>query len=67
MAQRAKNPLLSLWQLGLLLRHRFDPWLGNFHMLWVRQKKEDRKKEGKEEREGGTERKKSIKLFKQIT
>ena len=36
-------------------------------MLRVRQKKEDREKEGKEEREGGKERKKSIKLFKQIT
>lgn len=30
--QRVKNPALSLQQLGLLLWHVFDPWLGNFLM-----------------------------------
>ena len=32
MAQQVKDLALSL------LRHGFDPWLGNFHMLWVQKK-----------------------------
>ena len=35
MAQQVRNPLLSLWWLWLQLWHRFDPWLGNFYMLWA--------------------------------
>ena len=34
MAQGVKDPELSLPQLGLLLWHGFDPWPGNFCMLW---------------------------------
>ena len=34
-AQGVKDPVLSLQQLGSLLRHRFDPWPRNFHMLRV--------------------------------
>ena len=34
-AQRVKDPVLSLQQLGLLLWHGFDPWPQNFHMLWA--------------------------------
>ena len=32
---------LSLQQLGSLMKHRFDPWPGNFHMLqvWTKKKK----------------------------
>jgi len=38
MAQWVKDPALSLLCLGLLLWCGFDPWLGNFRMLWVRPK-----------------------------
>ena len=31
-----------------LLWCEFDPWLGKFHMPWVRQKKKKRKKERNE-------------------
>ena len=31
--QWVKDLVLSLQQLGSLLRHGFDPWSGNFHML----------------------------------
>ena len=31
MAQRVKDPMLSLQQLGSLVWHRFYPWPGNFH------------------------------------
>lgn len=31
-AQWDKNLALSLWWLSLLLWHRFDPWLGSFHV-----------------------------------
>ena len=30
-AQWVEDSVLSLQQLGLLLRHGFDPWPGNFH------------------------------------
>ena len=30
-----KDLVLSLYRLRSLLWHRFDPWPGNFHMLWV--------------------------------
>ena len=33
--QWVKDLALSLQQLGLLLWCRFDPWPGNYHMLWV--------------------------------
>ena len=48
-AQQVKDPALSvLWLglpshycgIGLLLWHRLDPWLGNFHMPWEQPKKE---------------------------
>ena len=35
MAQQVKDPVLSLLWLGLLLLHRFHPWLGKFHMPWL--------------------------------
>ena len=35
MAQQVQDLSLSLQRLGLLLYHRFDPWLGNFPMLWI--------------------------------
>ena len=38
--QRVKN--LVLPQLGSLLWHGFDPWSGNFHMLWHDQKKKSK-------------------------
>ena len=34
-AQQVKNPVLSLQWLGSLLWHMFNPWLGNFHILWA--------------------------------
>ena len=34
-AQHVKDPALSPQQLGLLLWRGFDPWPGNFHVLWV--------------------------------
>ena len=40
-----KDPALSLQQLRSLLRHRFDPWPGNFHMprVWPKKKKKKKK------------------------
>ena len=35
MAQWVKDLALSLLQLGLLVWYRFDPWPGNFRMLWM--------------------------------
>ena len=37
-AQRVKDPTLSLQWLGSLLWRRFSLWSGNFHMPWVFQK-----------------------------
>ena len=37
--QQVKDPALSLQQLGSLLRPRFSPWPGNFHLPWVQKKK----------------------------
>ena len=37
-AQQVKDPALSL------LWHRFDPWPGNFRMLWAWPKKKKKKK-----------------------
>ena len=41
MAQRVKDLVLLLKQLGSLLWHGFYPWLRNFHMLgvWLKKKK----------------------------
>ena len=39
MAQRVKDPALSLEWLRSLLWHRFDPWPGNFCRLWAQPKK----------------------------
>ena len=39
MAQQVQDPVLSLQQLRSLLWHGFDPWPGNFCMLWLRKKK----------------------------
>ena len=39
MAHWVKDLVLSLLQPGLLLLPRFDPWPGNFHMLWAQPKK----------------------------
>ena len=46
MAQWVKVPVQSLPWLGSLLWHRFDPWPGNFHVLWVWQKKREKDMKG---------------------
>jgi len=40
-AQWVKDLVLSLQWLGSLLRHSFNPWLGNFHMpqAWPKKKR----------------------------
>ena len=43
-AQQVKDLALSLPWFRLLLWHRFDPWPGNFHMLWLQPKKKKKKK-----------------------
>ena len=43
MAQQVKRLLLSLLWLWLHLRHGFDPWPGNFCMLWAQAKKKKKK------------------------
>jgi len=43
-AQQVKDLALSLQRLRLLLWHRFDPWLGNFHMPWAQAKKKEEKR-----------------------
>ena len=43
MAQQVKDPKLSLQWLKLLLWQGFDPWLRNFHMPWVPEKKKKKK------------------------
>ena len=50
MAQQVKDLVLSLQQLGSLLWHGFDPWLGNFHILWEWQKKKKKKKKKEKEK-----------------
>lgn len=40
MAQRVKDPALSLPQLVSLLWCTFSLWLGSFHVLWAQPKKE---------------------------
>ena len=50
MAQWVKYPAFPLQWLGMLLWGGFDPWPGNFHMLRLWQKKNERRKEGKEGR-----------------
>ena len=41
-AQWVRDLGVSLMWLWLLLWCRLDPWPGNFHMPWVRAKKEER-------------------------
>ena len=43
MVQQVKDLVLSLQWLGSLLWHSFDPWPGNFYMLWVQPKKKKKK------------------------
>ena len=43
MAQWVKDPALSLLWLGSPLRCGFDPWPGNFHMLWAQPKTKQNK------------------------
>ena len=43
MVQWVKDSVLSLQWLGLLLWHRFDLWLGNFHTPWVWSKKKKKR------------------------
>ena len=43
-----KDLALSLHQLRLLLKLIFDPWPGNFHILWVWPKNNNNKREGRE-------------------
>ena len=38
-----KDPVLSLWWLGSLMRCGFDSWPGNFCILYVQQKKKKKK------------------------
>ena len=45
-----KDLLLSLLQLGWRLWRGFDPWPGNFCMLWAKQKKKKKKKKEKEKK-----------------
>ena len=33
-AQQFEDLALSLWWLGFMMWCKFDPWPGNFHMLW---------------------------------
>ena len=49
-AQRVMDPALSLQRLRLLLRCRFDPWSGNFHMpqVWPKKRKKRKEKKGKQ-------------------
>ena len=49
MVQWVKDPALSLQQLGMLLRLRFDPWRGNFCMLQAQPKKRKRNENKKTE------------------
>ena len=43
-AQWVKDPVLSLQQLGSLLRCGFDPWPRNFHMLQLQPKRQNKTK-----------------------
>ena len=50
MVRQVKDPPLALQQLGSLLWHEFNPWLGNFHTNAMdiappKKKKKERKKE----------------------
>ena len=49
--QQVKDLALSLQQLGLLLWHGFDPWLGNFQTYWAQTKKKKRKRKRKKKKE----------------
>ena len=66
MAQWVKDLPLSLQWLKLLW-HEFDPWPGNFHMLWEQEKKEGREEKGgrKEERKEGIKKEERKKKRKQ--
>lgn len=45
MAQKVKDPALSLLRLGLQPWHRFDPWPGEFpHAMGVAKKKKKKSK-----------------------
>ena len=44
-AQQVKDPALSLQWLQFLLWRGFDPWPGNFSLLWEWQKKKKKKRE----------------------
>ena len=44
MAQQVKDMVLSLLWFRSVLWCGFSPWPGNFHMLWVWQKKKKKKK-----------------------
>ena len=39
MAQWVKDVVVLLQQLRSLLWHGFNPWPGNYHMLWAQSKK----------------------------
>ena len=43
-AQGVKDLVLSLLCIWLQLWHSFNPWLGNFHMLWAWPEKKKKKK-----------------------
>ena len=44
MAQQVKDLAMSLQWLQSLVWHVFDPWPGNFYILWLGQKKKKKKK-----------------------
>lgn len=41
--QQVKDLVLPVGWLGSLLRHKFNPWPGNFHMAQVWLKKKEKK------------------------
>ena len=60
MALQVGDPVSSLQWLGLLLRHKFNPWPGKFCMLQAQTKKKKKKK--KEEEEERKEKKIHLKI-----
>ena len=46
MVQWVRDLVVVIVAARLLLWCGFNPWLGNFHMLWVRPEKKKKKKKG---------------------
>ena len=62
MAEQVKDLILSLFWLGTLLWCRFDPWTGNFCMLWAWPQKKKRKKERRKKKERKKKKKEKEKI-----